>query len=130
MLGQVGFGVLTAVVMKSVIYWDTVPCSQVKLNLHLQGRRRSQARSQHESDRKQISYSLHNNMIIVLEIFILYNIATCFRRIVCEYATLSHKFHFYRRSHCYMCTNNLMGLCIILIYISSFVATIVYGINL
>jgi hypothetical protein len=53
----VGFEVLTAVIMKSTIFWDITPCSLLRVNrrfggtycLHLQGRRISWARSQHES---------------------------------------------------------------------------------
>jgi hypothetical protein len=49
----VGFEVLTVVVMKSTIFWDTMPCSALKINgrfggtyrLHLQGRRISPARN-------------------------------------------------------------------------------------
>jgi hypothetical protein len=48
------FGVLTAVVMKSIIFWDITPCSPMKVNrrsggtyrLHLQGRRISWAKTQ------------------------------------------------------------------------------------
>jgi hypothetical protein len=44
-----GFEVLTAVVMKSTIFWDITPCSPVKVNrrfgriyrLHLQGRKKA-----------------------------------------------------------------------------------------
>jgi hypothetical protein len=51
----VGLEVLTAVVMKSSIFWDIKPCSLLKFNrhfrgicsLHLQGGRISQARNQH-----------------------------------------------------------------------------------
>jgi hypothetical protein len=43
---NVGFEVLTAVVMKSTVFWDITPCSTLKANrrcgviyrLHLQGR--------------------------------------------------------------------------------------------
>jgi hypothetical protein len=53
----VEFEVLTAVVMKSYIFWDTTPCSLLKVHrrfgrtcsLHLQGRRISRARNQRES---------------------------------------------------------------------------------
>jgi hypothetical protein len=56
----VGFEVLTAVVVKSCIFWDVTPCSPLKLNrrfggtcrLHLQGRRISQARNQREAGGK------------------------------------------------------------------------------
>jgi hypothetical protein len=51
----VRFEVLTAVVMKSTIFWDITPCSPLKVNrrfggmyrLHLQGRRISRGRNQH-----------------------------------------------------------------------------------
>jgi hypothetical protein len=54
---NVGFEVLTAVVMKSSVFRDITPCSPLKVNsrfggtcrLHLQGRRRSQVRKQGES---------------------------------------------------------------------------------
>jgi hypothetical protein len=47
----VGFGVLTAVVAKSSVFWDVTPCSPLKINqcsggtscLHLQCRRVSQS---------------------------------------------------------------------------------------
>jgi hypothetical protein len=49
--------VLTPVVMKGSIFWDITPCSPLKINrcfwgtysLHLQGRRISRARNQHDS---------------------------------------------------------------------------------
>jgi hypothetical protein len=49
-----GFEILTAVVMKSTLLWDTTPCSPMKVNrrfggtcrLHLQGRIVSQTRNQ------------------------------------------------------------------------------------
>jgi hypothetical protein len=52
---------LTAVVMKSSVFWDTMPCSLLKVNwrfgrtchLHPQGQRISQARNQHEAGSKQ-----------------------------------------------------------------------------
>jgi hypothetical protein len=52
-----GFEVLTAMIMKSAIFWDITPCSPLKLNrrfggkfrLHLQGRRISRVRNQRES---------------------------------------------------------------------------------
>jgi hypothetical protein len=54
---KLGFEVLTAVVMKSSIFCDIIPCSQLKVSrrfgatcpLHLQGRRISQGRNQRES---------------------------------------------------------------------------------
>jgi hypothetical protein len=59
----VGVEVLTAVVMKSSVFWDTMPRSLLKVNRcfegtcrhHLQGRRLSQARSQREAGDKQSS---------------------------------------------------------------------------
>jgi hypothetical protein len=53
----VGFEVLTVVVMNSTVFWDILPCSPLKVNrrfgriyrLHIQGRRISRARNQHES---------------------------------------------------------------------------------
>jgi hypothetical protein len=58
---SVGFEVLTAVVMKSSIFWDKTPCSPLKpircfggtRRLHLQGRRISHARNHHEAGTKQ-----------------------------------------------------------------------------
>jgi hypothetical protein len=52
LLGDVGFEVLTPMVMKSSVVWDITPCSPVKVNersagtwrLHLQGPRISQVR--------------------------------------------------------------------------------------
>jgi hypothetical protein len=49
----VGFEVSTAVVMKSIIFWDMTPCSLLSCNrrfggtyrLHLQGRRNNSART-------------------------------------------------------------------------------------
>jgi hypothetical protein len=49
------------VVMKSSTFWDITPCSPLKVNwrfwgtccFHLQGRRVSQARNQHEASSKQ-----------------------------------------------------------------------------
>jgi hypothetical protein len=54
---SVGFEVLTAVVKKSIIFWDITPCNPLKVNrrfgwtycLHLQGRRISRVRNQRES---------------------------------------------------------------------------------
>jgi hypothetical protein len=56
-IAQVGFEVLTAVVMKSTAFWDITQCSLLKVNrrfggtycLHLQGRKLSWARKQHDS---------------------------------------------------------------------------------
>jgi hypothetical protein len=52
--GNLGFEVLTAVIMKSTIFWDIMPCSPLKVNrwfgreyrLHLQGQRISRAINQ------------------------------------------------------------------------------------
>jgi hypothetical protein len=33
--GYVGFKILTAVVMKSIIFWDMTPCSPLKVNRHI-----------------------------------------------------------------------------------------------
>jgi hypothetical protein len=51
-----GFEVLTAVVMKSTIFWDIMPCSLLKANRHFGGTHRlhlqcqiRQARYQHKS---------------------------------------------------------------------------------
>jgi hypothetical protein len=52
----VGFGVLTAVIMKSSIFWDITSCSPLKVNARfggtfrvcLQGQRFNQARNQHD----------------------------------------------------------------------------------
>jgi hypothetical protein len=57
---QVGFEVLTAVVMKSSVFCAITPCSPFKGNRcfrgtcrpHLQGQRISQVRNQHEADSK------------------------------------------------------------------------------
>jgi hypothetical protein len=58
---NVGFGVLTAVVMNSFVFWDIMPCSPLKVDrrfgatcrLHLQGRRLSQTTHQREGGSKQ-----------------------------------------------------------------------------
>jgi hypothetical protein len=55
------FEVLTAVIMKSTIFWDITPCSPLKVNrclggtcrLSFQGRRISHKRNQHEVGSKQ-----------------------------------------------------------------------------
>jgi hypothetical protein len=52
----VGFEVLTAVAVKSTLFWDVTPCSPLKVSrrfgvthhFHLQGRRISRARNQRE----------------------------------------------------------------------------------
>jgi hypothetical protein len=57
LLRHVGFEVITAVVLKSTIFWDRTPCSPLKVNqqfggtyhLHLQGREVSQGRNQREA---------------------------------------------------------------------------------
>jgi hypothetical protein len=59
----VRFEVLTAVVMKSIIFWDIMSCSPLKVNLrfggtchlHLQGWRVCQARNRHETGMKKSS---------------------------------------------------------------------------
>jgi hypothetical protein len=53
---RAGFEVLTAVVMKSSVFWDITPYNPLKVNrcfrgtcgLHFQGRRKRQARNQRE----------------------------------------------------------------------------------
>jgi hypothetical protein len=58
---KIKFDVLTAVVMKSSVFWDITPYSLLKINQHLrgicylylQGRRIRQARSHCEAGRKQ-----------------------------------------------------------------------------
>jgi hypothetical protein len=53
----VGLGVFTAVVMKSIIFWDMTPCSSLSFNrrfgvtyrLHLQGRRNKFSKNQQAS---------------------------------------------------------------------------------
>jgi hypothetical protein len=52
---HVGFEVLTAVIMKSTIFWDITPCSSLSVNrrfggtyrLHLQGQKIRRARNMH-----------------------------------------------------------------------------------
>jgi hypothetical protein len=61
----IGFEVLTAVVMKSSVFWDITPCSSLKVNrcfggtcrLHLQDRIISQERDNNKASRKKISAS-------------------------------------------------------------------------
>jgi hypothetical protein len=56
-----GFEALTAVVMKSSVFWDIMPLRLLKdsrhfvgtYHLHIQGSRVSQARNQHEAGSKQ-----------------------------------------------------------------------------
>jgi hypothetical protein len=64
----VGFEVLTAVVMKSSMFWDITPCNPLEINrrfggtfLHLQGRRMSQARN-YPSGFTQISCLLFSDL--------------------------------------------------------------------
>jgi hypothetical protein len=47
LLNLVGFEVLTAVVMKSTIFWDITPCSPLKVNWRFRGRI-SRARNHHD----------------------------------------------------------------------------------
>jgi hypothetical protein len=62
----VGFEVLTAVVMKSIIFWGITQCSLLKVigrfggtyRLHLQGRRISRARNQLESRWKAPAFTM------------------------------------------------------------------------
>jgi hypothetical protein len=66
LIQDVGFEVLTAVVMKSSVFWDIMPCSPLKLyrrfggtcRLHLQRRRICQARSQRVAIRTNFLLSL------------------------------------------------------------------------
>jgi hypothetical protein len=58
----IGFYVLTAVITKSQIFWNVTTRSLLKVNrffvgkyLHLQGRRISQTRNQHELGSKQLT---------------------------------------------------------------------------
>jgi hypothetical protein len=39
-MNRVGFEALTAVIMKSSVFWDTTPCSPLKVNQRLGGTRR------------------------------------------------------------------------------------------
>jgi hypothetical protein len=72
-LVSVGFQVLTAVVMKSSIFWDITPYSPLKVNrrfgvtgcLHLQGRRINQAINQREAD-FSVYYLLHAGFLLGL----------------------------------------------------------------
>jgi hypothetical protein len=65
---DVGFGVFTAVVMKSIIFWGVTPCSLLRCNrrfggtyrLHLQGRRKFQRKPAS----KQVASSIY-----MLELF-------------------------------------------------------------
>jgi hypothetical protein len=65
---SVGVEVLTAVVMKSSVFCDITPCSPLKVNqsfggtcrLHLQDRRISQAKNQHETGSKQSNWLAKN----------------------------------------------------------------------
>jgi hypothetical protein len=57
----IGFEVFTAVVMKSIVFWDMTPCSPLSCNrrfggtyrLHLQGRRIISARTSRQAGSKQ-----------------------------------------------------------------------------
>jgi hypothetical protein len=72
----VGFEVLTAVVMKSSVFWDLMPCSPLKVNQsfsgtcrhHLQGWRISQVRNQHEAGSKQSSACLAYSLTLKMEV--------------------------------------------------------------
>jgi hypothetical protein len=62
-----GFEVFTAMVMKTSIFWDIMPCSPVKVNrlfegknLHLQGLRINQVRNQQEVNSKLCTLKNHN----------------------------------------------------------------------
>jgi hypothetical protein len=65
---DVGFEVLTAVVMKISIFWDITPCTPLKVNrrfggtncLHLQGRRINQVRNPREAGSKKSNLYLEN----------------------------------------------------------------------
>jgi hypothetical protein len=69
----VGFEVLPAVFIKSIIFWSITPCSPLKVNrhfggtyrLHLQGRRIRQARYQRES-RCQAEFYFKAGFLLVL----------------------------------------------------------------
>jgi hypothetical protein len=60
MVTFIGFEVLTAVIMKCSVVWDITPCSSFKVSrsfggtcsLHIQGRRRSQAKNSVKPDAK------------------------------------------------------------------------------
>jgi hypothetical protein len=62
----VGFEVLTAVIMKNTSFWDTTPCSPLKVSrrfgrkypLHLQGRSISQETSVRAGGKQSPDYSL------------------------------------------------------------------------
>jgi hypothetical protein len=75
--GLVGFEVLTAVVMKSNIFWDITPCSLLKVNrrfggthhLHLQGQKMNRAKYQRESRWQAelfITTCLHDDILLRL----------------------------------------------------------------
>jgi hypothetical protein len=61
---NVGFEVITAVVIKSSSFWDITPCSPLKVNrhfggtcrLHLQGGRIRQARNQRDFQRTTLGF--------------------------------------------------------------------------
>jgi hypothetical protein len=48
--------ILTAVVMKSTIFWDITPCSPLKVNQHFGGTYRL-----HLQDREELFYSEHGS---------------------------------------------------------------------
>jgi hypothetical protein len=70
------FEVLTAVVIKSSVFWDITSCNPLKFGqrfggicrLHLQDRRISQVRNQHEACSKQSS-RLHSFISQKIELF-------------------------------------------------------------
>jgi hypothetical protein len=76
---SIGFEVLTAVVMKSSVFRDVIPCSSLKVNrhfrgtcrLHLQGERICQARNRCEAGSKQNILNLRNTSAIHFRIFCL-----------------------------------------------------------
>jgi hypothetical protein len=71
-----GCKVLTAVVMKSSVFWDITPFSPLKVNrrfggtrrLHVQGRRISQARNQRKAGGKALN-GLHGVISQKIELF-------------------------------------------------------------
>jgi hypothetical protein len=77
----VGSEVLTAVVMKSYIFWDITPCSPLKVNLrfveecrlHLHGRRVNQAINQNEKQRARLSWHSNSKKTILHTLSFLHN---------------------------------------------------------
>jgi hypothetical protein len=75
----VGFEVFTAVVMRSSIFWNTMPCSLLKANrrfggtcnLHLQVPRKSRTRNQHDACSKQTFTGLHGGISQEIELFVM-----------------------------------------------------------